>query len=46
MFGEATNKDLGEGAPLQDGLLALGEMRDNVQLVGCRGDSGGRNGSC
>ena len=46
MFGEATNKDLGEGAPLQDGLLALGEMRNDIQLVGRRGNFSRRNGRC
>lgn len=38
--GEATNEDLGEGASLEDGLLALWEMRNDVELVGCRGDFG------
>ncbi len=41
--GEATNEDLGEGAPLEDRLLALWEMWNDVELVGCRGDFGCRN---
>jgi hypothetical protein len=43
-LGEATNEDLGEGAPLEDGLLALREMGNDVKFVSGRGDFGSRNG--
>lgn len=42
-LGEATNEDLGEGAALEDGLLAFREMRNDVELVGRGGDFGCRN---
>ena len=45
-FAEATNQDLGKGAPLQDRLLALGEMGNYIQLVGRRSDFSWRNGRC
>lgn len=42
-LGEATNEDLGEGAALEDGFLALWEMWNDVELVGRGGDFGCRN---
>lgn len=45
-LGEAANQDLGEGAPLENRFLALWEMRNDVELVGRRGDFGWRNGGC
>jgi hypothetical protein len=45
-LGETTNEDLGEGAPLENRLLALWEMWNDVELVGRRGDFGSRKGGC
>jgi len=45
-LGKATNEDLGEGAPLENGLLALGQMRNDVEFVGRCGDFGCRNRGC